>query len=230
MLNSFSNLIFKTLNPLSSAARSANVRCMSRYGPQFIDPVVDPQEQKKIRESGDLQTYLFRPIKSAPGNYTCSHYFDPEVAKFTNILMSGGRKALCRELMDKTFEQIKRNQIERFNNAETDEERNAIIFDPLIIFHKAIENAKPIMKLLKIKRGGQTYQVPYPITENEKRFRAIKWLIEAGNDKPNPIHFPQRMAIEFIDAANNKGSAVKRKTELHRQCEANRAYAHYRWA
>lgn len=72
-------------------------------------------------------------------------------------LLSTSLKNFC--LFVQTFEQIKRNQIERFNKAETDEERNAIIFDPLIIFHKAIENTKPIMKLLKIKRGGQTYQV-----------------------------------------------------------------------
>lgn len=60
-------------------------------------------------------------------------------------------------------------------------------------------------------------------------FLAIKWLLEAANDKERTVHFPEKFAWELLDAANNTGKVVKKKQDLHRQCEANRAYAHYRW-
>lgn len=59
---------------------------------------------------------------------------------------------------------------------------------------------------------------------------SMKWLIEAANDKERTVHFPEKLAYELIDAANNTGRVVKKKQDLHRQCEANRAYAHYRWS
>ena len=74
------------------------------------------------------------------------------------------------------------------------------------------------------------FQVPCPVTEKRSRFLAIKWLIEAGCDKENNVAFSNKMAYELIDAASNVGSVVKKKTDLHRQCEANRTYAHYRWS
>lgn len=71
--------------------------------------------------------------------------------------------------------------------------------------------------------------MPGPITEKRSLFLAIKWLLEATNEKERTIHFPEQFAWELLDAANNTGKVVKKKQDLHRQCEANRAYAHYRW-
>lgn len=140
-----------------------------------------------------------------------------------------GKKKLARSLVEKAFENIKRKQIERYHLASSDAEKAKIELDPKVVLHKAIENSKPLLQLTPVKRGGITYQVPGPITENRSEFLAIKWLLEATNDKERTIHFPEQFAWELLDAANNTGKVVKRKQDIHRQCEANRAYAHYRW-
>lgn len=69
-----------------------------------------------------------------------------------------------------------------------------------------------------------------PISDKRSQFLSMKWLIEASKDKERTVHFPEKLAFELIDAASNKGRVVKKKQDLHRQCEANRAYAHYRWS
>ena len=92
-----------------------------------------------------------------------------------------------------------------------------------------MENCKPLLKLTSVKRGGSKYQVPVPISDELATFFAMKWLILESNDKERKTHFPDKLAAELIDAANSSGKVFKRKQDLHRQCEANRAYAHYRW-
>nr|CAD7592419.1 unnamed protein product [Timema genevievae] len=129
-----------------------------------------------------------------------------------------------------TFENVKRTQLERFNTSPTPELKENIETNPLIIFYRAVENCKPLLQLSPIKRGGVTYQVPVPITEKRSNFLAMKWLIEAAQDKERTVHFPEKLAWELLDASSNQGRVVKKKQELHRQCEANRAYAHYRWS
>ena len=124
---------------------------------------------------------------------------------------------------------VKQIQLAKYNKATTDAERAEIELNPITIFHKALENCKPILQLTPIKRGGSTYQVPIPLTENRARFLAMKWMILECREKERKIHFPERLAVELIDAYNNTGKVVKRKQDLHKQCENNRAYAHYRW-
>ena len=85
------------------------------------------------------------------------------------------------------------------------------------------------LELQKILRGGITYQVPVPMNENRAQFLSINWLIRSAQEKGNTEKLPDVLAREIIDAANNKGRVIKKKHDLHKQCEANRAYAHYRW-
>lgn len=144
--------------------------------------------------------------------------------------MRGGDKITAKLLIDKTFEVIKRSQIEKYHKAKTPEDKAKIETNPRVLFNRAIENCKPVLGLTPIKRGGATYQVPIPITEKRSRFLSMKWLIEAANEKEKTVHFPEKLAWELIDAANNTGRVVRKKQDLHKQCEANRAYAHYRWS
>lgn len=72
--------------------------------------------------------------------------------------------------------------------------------------------------------------MPVPITEKRSYFIAMRWLVWAAREKERTVHFPEKLAYELIDAANNTGRVVKKKLDLHKQCEANRAYAHYRWS
>ncbi|CAG4979918.1 unnamed protein product [Colias eurytheme] len=195
----------------------------------FQNPIFRKEDQARLIENNELSKIAAIPVKPPSVAETSSVYFDPLVNKVINHVMKMGNKQLARTLVEKSFENIKRIQIERYHLAKTPEEKAKIVLDPKEILHRAIENSKPLLQLLPIKRGGITYQVPGPITEKRSLFLAIKWLLEATNDKERTIHFPEQFAWELLDAANNSGKVVKRKQDLHRLCEANRAYAHYRW-
>lgn len=202
---------------------------MSSYGPHFIEPIFKKDKQTIIFDSGEAQKLAHIPIKAARNNDTASIFHDDRLSKFTNYVMRGGQKRLARELVVKGFENIKRIQLERYNLAEADEKAK-IETDPLKILHLAVENCRPLLQLTPIKRGGSTYQVPIPITEKRSYFVAMRWLIEAAREKERTVHFPEKVAWELLDAAANTGKVVKKKQDLHKQCEANRAYAHYRWS
>lgn len=195
----------------------------------FQNPVFRKEDQAKLIESSELSKIAALPVRPPAVYETSSVYHDPLVNKLINHVMEMGKKQLARSLVEKSFENIKRSQIERYHLASTPEAKAKIELDPKKILHKAIENAKPLLQLQPIKRGGITYQVPGPITEKRSLFLAIKWLLEATYEKERTVHFPKQFAWELLDAANNTGKVIKRKQDLHRLCEANRAYAHYRW-
>ncbi|CAG9584634.1 unnamed protein product [Danaus chrysippus] len=195
----------------------------------FQNPIFRKEDQAKLIENNELSKLAAIPVKPPAACETSSVYYDPLVNKVINHVMKMGNKQLARSLVEKAFENIKRKQIERYHLASTPEEKAKILLNPKDVLHRAVENCKPLLQLLPIKRGGITYQVPGPITEKRSLFLAVKWLLDASNDKERTVHFPEQFAWELLDAANNTGKVVKRKQDLHRQCEANRAYAHYRW-
>lgn len=195
----------------------------------FTEPVVKKEEIQRLKDEDKFKELSHRRIKAAKTNLTSSSLQDPITTKFINYIMEGGRKEQARELLERAFLNIKRTQLERYNLAKTDEEREAIEMNPRILLVDAIENCRPLMKLINVSRGGTNYKVPIPVTEKRSYFMSMRWLIEASNDKGKGIHFSEKMAWEILDAANNIGRVVKRKQDLHKECEANRAYAHYRW-
>lgn len=202
---------------------------MSVYPPDFIEPIVKKEEIERLKAADKFKELAHKKFKAAKTNVSSSSLQDPTVSKFINYIMEGGKKSLARDILEKGFLNIKRIQLERFHLAKTDEEREAIELNPRALLHQAIENCRPLMRLVNVKRGGTNYKVPIPITEKRSYFMSMKWLVEAGNDKAQTVHFPEKIAFEIIDAANNTGRVVKRKQDLHKECEANRAYAHYRW-
>lgn len=203
---------------------------MSQYGKVFEDPVFQHGKQKELEESGEAARMAHVPIKAAWNDATSSIFYDERLRKFTNYVMKGGNKRLARELVERGFENIKRMQLERYNLAEDAEEKARIETNPMRIFHGAVENCRPVMTLTPIKRGGVKYQVPVPVSEKRSYFMSMKWLVEAANEKERTVHFPEKFAWEILDAYAGQGRVVKKKLELHKQCEANRAYAHYRWS
>ncbi|KAJ6648172.1 28S ribosomal protein S7, mitochondrial [Pseudolycoriella hygida] len=212
---------YRILLPVSS-------KSMSWYGPNFREPVVKPSKQQALFDSGEGDELAHIPFKAAKNDQTSSVFHDETLAKFTNYVMKGGQKQLARDLIEKAFANIKRIQLERYNLAEPGEREN-IELNPVAILHKAIENCRPVLILTPVKRGGGKYQVPVPLTEKRSYFIAMRWLVHAGREKERTVHFPEKIAWELLDAAANTGRVVKKKQELHKQCEANRAYAHYRW-
>ncbi|KAG7153736.1 28S ribosomal protein S7, mitochondrial-like [Homarus americanus] len=217
---------------LSRANRQSAVilRNYSQYPPTFVKPIYQPAQQKDLIETGEVKNLEFTPVRAAYNSHTSSVFHDPLLRKFINHVMKTGRKDLARNLVEQTFETIKRIQLQKFNEAETEEEKANIECNPLVIFHQAVENGRPVLQLIPIKRGGIKYQVPVPITEKRSHFISMRWYKQAGKEKERTVHFPEKLARELLAGAKNEGRVVKQKHDLHRQCEANRAYAHYRWS
>ncbi|XP_046385226.1 28S ribosomal protein S7, mitochondrial [Ischnura elegans] len=202
--------------------------CYSNYAPYFVDPVYKKHDLEELTESGEADKLKHVPIKAAKNEHTSSVYHDTLTRKLINYVLRKGKKDLARDLIEKTYENMKRIQLQKINGPEGD--KLSIETNPVVILEKAVENCKPLLQLSPIKRGGVVYQVPVPISAKRSEFLAFKWLVLAGKEKERTIHFPEKMAWELIDASENKGKVVKKKQDLHRQCEANRAYAHYRWS
>ncbi|XP_078081575.1 small ribosomal subunit protein uS7m [Mustelus asterias] len=207
----------------------------SRYHPHYLEPELN-KEQHRIpvtelgpEESAALELRTVRPIKAATNNQSSSVFSDPLTSKFINMMMQCGQKSLSRSIMSKTFETIKRKQIESYHKAP-ESEKDTIECNPHKIFHQALENCKPVIGLMNIQRGGKSYQVPTPLTDNRRRFLAMRWLItECRENRHRRTHMHEKLSQELLAAFKNEGNVVKRKRELHKMAEANRAYAHYRW-
>lgn len=218
-----------SINRICGPSSIGIVAPMSQYGPHFVQPVFKPEKQEALIESGEAQKFAHVPIKAARNNDTASVFHDDILSQFTNYVMKGGQKRLAREIIEKGLENIKRIQLEKYHLADP-KDKETIELNPLNIFRQAVENSRPLLQLTPIKRGGATYQVPIPITEKRSYFVAMRWIVHSTREKEKAVHFPEKLAWELIDAYNNTGRVIKKKHDLHRQCEANRAYAHYRWS
>lgn len=174
---------------------------------------------------------LITKVEPTKSYQPCSVFFDPTLTKFISHGTRKGQRTLMRDLMRETFLIIKRTQLAKYHKCADADERDLIVCDPLRIFHGALENCKPLLITRPVKRGGATYQVPFPLSERESEDFAIRWLLETVKQRPKPrkTFFPEVMAKELIDCFHNEGKVVKKKIDMHRQCESNKAYAHYRW-
>ncbi|OIN97494.1 30S ribosomal protein S7 [Candidatus Desantisbacteria bacterium CG1_02_38_46] len=134
------------------------------------------------------------------------------IGRFINGLLRKGKKSLAQEIFYSSFDIIK----ERTKK------------EPEEVFKKAIENVKPFLEVKSRRVGGATYQVPVEVREKKGIGLAIRWIIQTAKQRKGaPMAW--RLALELIDASNNTGGAVKKKEDIHKMAEANRAFAHYRW-
>ncbi len=103
--------------------------------------------------------------------------------------------------------------------------------EPLEVFIQALENIKPAMEVRPRRVGGAAYQVPMPVRGDRRESLAIRWLIQAARTRPSKEfhHFSQKLTAEILDAQQNLGGAIKKKQDMHRMAEANKAFAHFRW-
>jgi len=130
--------------------------------------------------------------------------------KFTNYVMFSWKKSLAKELIEETFEQIKA----RWQK------------DPKAIFNKALENVMPKIEVRPKRVGGSIYQVPQEVSPKRQLFLAAKWIIGAARGKKGGA-FPKFLASELIDAANETGDSVKKKLDVYKMAEANKAFARF---
>ena len=139
-------------------------------------------------------------------------YKDKLVSKFTNTLMFDGGKAVAEGILYGSFDVI----TERFKE------------DPLEVFRKALDNVKPKLEVKSRRVGGATYQVPVEVRPERRVALAMRWLIDYARSRGEKT-MVDKLAGEIIDAANNRGNAVKKREDTHKMAEANKAFAHYRW-
>ncbi|XP_012634240.1 small ribosomal subunit protein uS7m isoform X2 [Microcebus murinus] len=207
----------------------------SRYGPEYRDPKIDkeyyhkPVAELTEEEKYDQELKKTQLIKAAPAMKTSSVFEDPVISKFTNMMMKGGNKVLARSLMTQTLEAVKRKQFEKYHAASA-EEQATIERNPYTIFHQALKNCEPVIGLVPILKGGHFYQVPVPLADRRRRFLAMKWMItECRENKHRRTLMPEKLSHELLEAFHNQGPVVKKKQDMHKMAEANRALAHYRW-
>lgn len=137
------------------------------------------------------------------------------ITKLINRTMRDGKKSVAQKQVYRMLEII-----------EEKTQKN-----PLEVFNQALENVKPQMEVRPRRIGGAAYQVPMPVRGERKETLAIRWLIIAARARPSSeMHsFAEKLAAEVIDASKNLGNAVKKKEDMHRMAEANKAFAHFRW-
>ncbi|XP_026215994.1 28S ribosomal protein S7, mitochondrial [Anabas testudineus] len=207
----------------------------SRYNPYYLEPEVRkdaysrPEEELTAEEKEQRELKALRPIKAATNSVTSSVFNDPVLSKFINMIMKDGNKIRARDIVTQTLESIKRKQVEKYHKAP-EGKKEEIECCPYAIFHQALENCKPVVGLASIQKGGKFYQVPIPLTESRRRFLAMKWMItECRDNKHRRTHMYEKLSQELLAASIKEGNVIKKKHELHKMAESNRAYAHYRW-
>ncbi len=135
------------------------------------------------------------------------------VAKFVNQVMQDGKKSLAQSLVYDAFDII-----EKKTGANA-----------LDIFTQAVENVKPVLETKGRRVGGATYQVPMEIRPERRQTLAIRWIVDFARNRNGERTMDEKIAGELMDAYNNTGASIKRKDEMHRMAEANKAFAHYKW-
>jgi len=139
-------------------------------------------------------------------------YGDPVIAKFINCLMYEGKKSVAESIVYHAFDELQRRGGQ----------------DAVKLFHDALDNVKPSVEVRSRRVGGATYQVPVEVRPQRRQALAIRWLIDTARSRSEDT-MTSRLANEMLDAANNRGNAVKKREDTHRMADANKAFSHYRW-
>ena len=137
---------------------------------------------------------------------------DVVVTKFMNSIMYAGKKSTAERIVYGAFDVVENKTRE----------------NPIEVFHAALENVMPQVEVRSRRVGGATYQVPVEVRTDRRQALAIRWLITAARNR-NETTMVDRLSGELLDAANNRGTAVKKREDTHRMADANRAFSHYRW-
>ncbi|WP_336054888.1 30S ribosomal protein S7 [Nitratireductor sp. CH_MIT9313-5] len=137
---------------------------------------------------------------------------DVVVTKFMNAIMLDGKKSAAERIVYGAFDSVEEKMKQ----------------EPVAVFHQALDNVAPHVEVRSRRVGGATYQVPVDVRPERRQALAIRWLIAAAR-KRNETTMVDRLSGELLDAANNRGTAVKKREDTHKMAEANRAFSHYRW-
>ena len=139
-------------------------------------------------------------------------YQSPLVTRFINCLMYEGKKSVAEHIVYGAFDRIQKRTGQ----------------DPIRVFHDALTNVRPAVEVRSRRVGGATYQVPVEVRPDRSQALAIRWLISSSRGRSENT-MEERLSGELLDAANNRGVAVKKREDTHRMADANKAFSHYRW-
>ncbi len=141
------------------------------------------------------------------------HFYNSTlISIFVNTILKKGKKNIAQNIVYTAMERVKQKAKE----------------DPLKMFEKAVENVRPVLETKSRRVGGATYQVPIEVALNRSTSLAVRWLVRYARDRAGKS-MEEKLSAEIIDAVNHRGGAVKKKEDIHKMAEANRAFAHYRW-
>lgn len=140
-------------------------------------------------------------------------YNSTKVGKFINYVMVGGKKSVAQDIVYGAFDIIKEKMK---------------VEDPLEVFNQALNNAGPVTEVRSRRIGGANYQVPREVREERRFMLALRWILDAAKAKKGKA-MREKLAEELMAAANNEGTAVKKKEDTHRMAESNKAFAHFAW-
>ncbi len=139
-------------------------------------------------------------------------YGNQVVAKFINTVMRSGKKSIAEKIVYGALDRI----------------QGKLKNDPMDTFSKALENIRPIVEVKSRRVGGATYQIPVEVRSDRSMTLAMRWLVDAAKNR-GEANMGLRLAGELMDAAENRGAAIKKREDTHRMAEANKAFSHYRW-
>jgi small subunit ribosomal protein S7 len=139
-------------------------------------------------------------------------YQNPLVTQLINKILTNGKKGLAERIVYKTLEIVS--------------DRTA--GDPVVTLRKAVENARPLLETRSRRVGGASYQVPVEVRANRGTTLALRWLVNYSRQR-REHSMSERLAAELLDASTGQGASVKRREDMHKMAEANKAFAHYRW-
>jgi len=141
-------------------------------------------------------------------------YKNKLVAQFVNYLMKSGKKTVAQNVLYETFGILSKKSK-----------------DPVLVFEQALQNVGPKQEVKARRVGGASYQIPIEVRGDRRMSLAMRWIIDAAKSRSNKEfhHFSEKLAAEFMDAVDNKGEAIKKRDNVFRMAQANRAFAHFRW-
>jgi small subunit ribosomal protein S7 len=140
-------------------------------------------------------------------------YQSPLATKFINCMMARGKKSVAEWIFYGAMDIVK------------DKSKD----DPMKTLKRAVDNVKPLLEVKSRRVGGATYQVPVEVNPARRQSLAIRWIISYASGRASEKRMLEKFANEILDAANNRGGAIKKKEDTHKMAEANKAFAHYRW-
>jgi small subunit ribosomal protein S7 len=144
-------------------------------------------------------------------NYSDPKYRSEVVSKFINSIMHDGKRSTAEKILYTALDKIKsKNE------------------DPIKVFNSAVNNVRPNLEVRSRRVGGATYQVPVEVKSNRSQTLALRWILAASKKRKNKT-MAETIFFELVDASQNKGSAVKKKEDVHKMAESNKAFAHFRW-